>query len=91
LGRLKSSDEELASTLVNIEAALNLRPITPNTEDALTPAHFLCARKLDSVTFWNRKANGEKSNEGTPKDTKYGRRLLETLGKGIPPRVKKPP
>ena len=41
LGRSQATDEELATTLVNIEAALNSRPITLDTEDALTPAHFL--------------------------------------------------
>ena len=46
LGRSQATDEELATTLVSIEAALNSRPITQDTEDALTPAHFLCGAKL---------------------------------------------
>ena len=49
LGRSQATDEELATSLVNIEAALNSRPITQNTEDALTPAHFLCSEKLTAV------------------------------------------
>jgi hypothetical protein len=40
---------------------------------------------------WNRTINVEKSHEGTPKGTETGRWLLETVGKGIPPRVKKLP
>jgi hypothetical protein len=46
LGRSQATDEELATTLVSIEAALNSRPITQDIEDVLTPAHFLCGAKL---------------------------------------------
>jgi hypothetical protein len=46
LGRSQATDEELATTLVNIEAALNSRPITLDTEDGLTPAHLLCGERL---------------------------------------------
>jgi hypothetical protein len=49
LGRTQATDEELATTLVNIEAALNSRPVTQDTEDALTPAHFLCGERLTAV------------------------------------------
>jgi hypothetical protein len=49
LGRFQSSNEELATTLVNIEAALNSRPITQNTEEALTPAHFLCGERITAL------------------------------------------
>ena len=48
-------------------------------------------RKTDSVTLWNRATNGEKSHEGTPQDTNLARRLLETLRKEIPHRLKKLP
>jgi hypothetical protein len=48
LGQSQATDEELATTLVNIEAALNSRPITQD-EDALTPAHFLCGKKLTAL------------------------------------------
>jgi hypothetical protein len=34
LGRSQATDEELATTLVSIEAAMNSRPITQDTEDA---------------------------------------------------------
>jgi len=33
-----------------MEAALNSRPITQDTEDALTTAHFLCGAKLTTLT-----------------------------------------
>jgi hypothetical protein len=46
LGWSQATDEELTTTLVNIEAALNSRPITQDTEDTLTPAHFLCVERL---------------------------------------------
>jgi hypothetical protein len=49
LGRLQGTDEELASTLVSIEAALNSRPIIQDVEDALTRAHFLCGAKLTTL------------------------------------------
>jgi len=49
LGRSQATDEELATAVVNIEAALNSRPITQDTEDALTPAHFLCGAKLTAL------------------------------------------
>ena len=49
LGLSQVTDEELATTLVNIEAALNSRPITQDTEDALTPAHFLCGERLTKL------------------------------------------
>jgi len=49
LGQSQATDEELATTLVSIEAALNSRPITQDTEDALTPAHFLCGAKLTTL------------------------------------------
>jgi hypothetical protein len=45
LGRSQATDEELATTFVNIEAALNSRPITQTTEDALTPVHFICGER----------------------------------------------
>jgi hypothetical protein len=49
MGRSQVTDEELVTTFVNIEAALNSRPITQDTEDALTPAHFLCSKRLTAL------------------------------------------
>jgi hypothetical protein len=49
LGRSQVTDEELATTLVNIEATLNSRPITQDIEDVLTPAHFLCGERLTAL------------------------------------------
>jgi hypothetical protein len=49
LGRSQATNEELATILVSIEAALNSRPITQDIEDALTPAHFLCGAKLTTL------------------------------------------
>jgi hypothetical protein len=49
LGWSQATDEELSTTLVNIEAALNSRPVTQNTEDALTPAQFLCGERLTAL------------------------------------------
>jgi len=49
LGLLQATDEELVTTLVNIEAALNSRPITQDTEDALTPAHLLCGEGITAL------------------------------------------
>jgi len=46
LGRSQAMDENLTNTLVKISAALNSRPITQDTQDALTPAHFLCGKEL---------------------------------------------
>jgi hypothetical protein len=46
LGRSQVTDEDLATTIFNIEAALNSRAITQDTEDALTPAHFLFGERL---------------------------------------------
>jgi hypothetical protein len=40
LGQSQATDEQLATNLVNIEAALNSRPITQD-EDAVALAHFL--------------------------------------------------
>jgi len=40
LGQSQATDEELATTLVSIEAAFNSRSTTQD-EDALTPAQFL--------------------------------------------------
>ena len=64
LRQSQAMDEELATTLVNIEAAMNSRPITKDIEDALRTAHFFLWRKTDSVTLWNRTTNCEKSHEG---------------------------
>jgi len=49
LGQSQATDEELATILVSIEAALNSRPITQDTENALTPAPFLCGSKLTTL------------------------------------------
>jgi hypothetical protein len=80
----------LATTLVNIEAALNSRPITQDTEDALTPAHFLCVERL--IAF---PSGTEPQMERDLAKASKGHRNLqttsETLGKGIPPIFKKLP
>ena len=68
LGRSQATDEQLATTLVSIEAALNSRPITQHTEDALTPAHFLCGAKLTtlpSTTEPQREGNLKKTHQRT--------------------------
>jgi len=49
LGRSQATEEELTTTLVSIEAAPNSRPITQDTEEALTPAHFFCGAKLTTL------------------------------------------
>jgi hypothetical protein len=42
LGQSSLTEEQLNTTLMSIEAAVNSRPITYNGDsDALTPAHFL--------------------------------------------------
>jgi len=64
LGQSQATDEELATTLVSIEAALNSRPITQDTEDALTPAHFLCGAKLTTLP-----STTELQSEGNLKKT----------------------
>ena len=64
LGQSQATDEELATTLVSIEAALNSRPITQDTEDALTPAHFLCGAKLTTLP-----STTEPQTEGNLKKT----------------------
>ena len=68
LGRSQATDEELATTLVKIEAALNSRPITQDAEDALTPAHFLCGAKLTTLPFTTepqREGNLKKTHQRT--------------------------
>jgi hypothetical protein len=68
-----------------------LVPITQDIENALTPAHFLCGERLTALLSGTEPQMGKKSHEGAPKDTKTGRQLLEPLGEGIPPGVKKLP
>jgi len=64
LGQSQATDEELDATLVSIEAALNSRSITQDTEDALTPAHFLCGAKLTTLS-----STTEPQTEGNLKKT----------------------
>jgi hypothetical protein len=76
LGQSQATDEELATTLVSIEAALNSRPITQDTEDALTPAHFLCVAKLTtlpSTTEPQREGNLSKTHQRT-------KRMIDDFG-----------
>jgi len=49
LGKTLATDKELSTTLTNVEAVLNSRPITQDAEDALTPAYFLCGAKLTAL------------------------------------------
>ncbi|XP_042894986.1 uncharacterized protein [Parasteatoda tepidariorum] len=54
LGRSLLDEETLATVLVGIEASLNSRPLIyehgeNDTEEALTPSHFLTGRKLTTV------------------------------------------
>jgi len=77
-GAAQVTDEELATTLVSIEATLNSRPIIQDTEDALTPAHFLCGAKLTTVpstTETQREGNLKKTLQRTKRmaDDFWGR------------------
>jgi len=51
LGRLQVSEEDLNTTLVAIEAAINSRHIVQSEEEAgaLTPAHFLIGERLTVI------------------------------------------
>ncbi|XP_049769730.1 uncharacterized protein LOC126108506 [Schistocerca cancellata] len=50
LGLAKLTEEQLNTTLISIEAAVNSRPITPGDDcDALTPSHFLTGEKLTTI------------------------------------------
>ena len=51
LGRSQATEEEFATTLVSIEAALNSSPITQDTEDTLTPVYFICGAKVTTLPF----------------------------------------
>jgi len=72
LGQSQTTDEVLVTTLVSIEAALNSRPLTQDTEDVLTPAHFLCGAKLTrlpSTTEPQREGNFKKTHQWTKRMT----------------------
>jgi hypothetical protein len=76
LGRSQATGEELATTLVSIEAALNSRPITQDIEDALTPVHFLCGAKLTTLP-----STIEPQREGNLKKTyQRTKRMVTTFG-----------
>ena len=50
LGKSSLTEEQLNTTLVSIEAAVNSRPITQDGDsDALTPAHFLIGEGLVTI------------------------------------------
>ena len=54
VGEVKLTYEELATTLAQIEACLNSRPLTPMPEDSeglevLTPGHFLIGKPLTAL------------------------------------------
>ena len=72
LGRSQATDEDLATTLVNTEDALNSRAITQDIEDALTPAHFLCDERLTTLppgTEPQKERNLTKAHQRTQKLT----------------------
>ena len=62
-------------------------PSLKDTENALTPAHFLCGERLTALPSGTNGGNLTKAHQRT----QTCRRLLETLGKGMPPIVKKRP
>jgi hypothetical protein len=72
LGQSQATDEELATTLVSIEAALNSGPITQDTEDVLTPAHFLCGAKLTALP-----STTEPQREGNLKTHQRTKRMAD--------------
>ena len=78
LVRSQATEEELTTTLVSIEAALNSRTITQDTKDALTSAHFLFGANLTTLSS----TTEPQREEYTTEDQENGRRLLETLGIG---------
>jgi hypothetical protein len=41
LGQLRLTEEQMNTTLISIEAAVNSRPVTHDDSKTLTPAHFL--------------------------------------------------
>ena len=50
LGQSRLTEEQLNTTLISIEAAVNSRPITQGDDSgALTPAHFLTGEGLATV------------------------------------------
>uniref|UniRef100_A0A8D8DVN5 (northern house mosquito) hypothetical protein n=1 Tax=Culex pipiens TaxID=7175 RepID=A0A8D8DVN5_CULPI len=50
VGERKLSYEELYTTLTQIEAVLNSRPLMPSSDyTAITPAHFLIGREMQAV------------------------------------------
>ena len=50
LGQSSLTEEQLNTTLISIEAAVNSRPITYSGDsDALTPAHFLIREGLLTI------------------------------------------
>jgi hypothetical protein len=50
LGKSQLTKEQLNTTLVNTEAAVNSRPITQGEDSAaLTPAHFLIGEGLATI------------------------------------------
>lgn len=55
VGGYKLSYEELYTTLTQIEAVLNSRPLVPSSDDpcdftAVTPAHFLIGREMQAIS-----------------------------------------
>lgn len=82
LGRASLTSEELETTLIEIEAMLNSRPITyvyndPNDPEPLTPSHFLLGKRLISLPVSNLSYNFVSNRKDLIKRVRYRRKLLE--------------
>ncbi|XP_067635778.1 uncharacterized protein [Eurosta solidaginis] len=67
LGNARLTYEELTTAVIEIEAILNSRPLTPlssdpNDYEALTPAHFIIGSSLKAIPERNEETNKELHN-----------------------------